>query len=50
MKLLGWTPAYAGVTTTMILILLGGPKAHAHSGRQAATPDASIQHERNSNR
>jgi hypothetical protein len=30
MKFFGQTPAYAGVTT-MILISLGGPKGHVHS-------------------
>ena len=31
---LTWTPAYAGVTTGAILISLGGPQAHAHSGSE----------------
>src|SRR5208337_4075522 len=28
---LTWTPACAGVTTTVIFILIGGPQAHDHS-------------------
>jgi hypothetical protein len=43
MKFFGQTPAYAGVTTTMIFISLGGPKAHVHSGWQSCKSAASAQ-------